>query len=147
MSENPVDEFDLGQLDGAYADAPDEDAPVADGNYKTTVERVELKRSKASDKKMLEWTLRIQGGPYDGRTLWKYSILEEEHLSRTKTDLKRAGLDLEKISDLPSRLDDLLDATVEVTVKMSGDFLGVYFRRTQGSSRSSAKATPDARVF
>ena len=139
-----VDEFDLSRLDGAYRDAPDEDEPVADGQHTVTVQKVELKLSKASGKKMLEWTLRIEGSNYAGRTLWKYSLLEEEHLSRTKTDLKRCGLDLERLSDLPARLKDLLDVTVDVTVKTNGDFQSVYFRRTQANP---PKAASDARVF
>ena len=143
-TQDTPDEFDLGPLDKAFQDAPDEDVPVPDGQYTVAVEKVQLKRSKSSGKKMLEWTLRIQGSKYSGRTLWKYSLLEEEHLSRAKSDLKRCGLDLERLSDLPAHLKDLLDVSVEVTVKANGDFQGVYFRRTQASS---PKAASDARVF
>jgi Protein of unknown function (DUF669) len=143
---NPVDEFDLGALDSAYHDAPDDDAPIPDGSYKARVERVELRRSKSSDKPMLEWTLVLLDSKYAGRKVWKYNVLEEDHLSRAKSDLKRVGLVLEKLSDLPSRLNDLLDVTVEISVKTKGDFPNVNFRRSQGNTASSTGGTGD-RVF
>ena len=77
-----VDEFDLGTLDHAYQDAPDQDAPVPDGRYSVNVDRVELKRSQNSGAKMLEWELRILGPSQAGRKLWKYTLLETpEHMT------------------------------------------------------------------
>ncbi|GJM43882.1 MAG: hypothetical protein DHS20C21_07240 [Gemmatimonadota bacterium] len=134
------DEFDLAQLDDEYAAASGEDQfeSIPDGTYPAIVEQVELKRSKTSNRKMLEWELRITSGECEGRKLWKYTLLETpENLVWAKKDFNRVGLQLAKLSDLPSRLGELLDVRVEITKKTKGDYDGVYFRgRLEGSVSS-----------
>ena len=46
-----------------------------------------------------------------------------------KTDLHTCGVDIEKLSDLPARLGDLLDVTLEVTKRTKGDSENIYFNR------------------
>ena len=125
----PLDEFDLGTLDAAYQDAPDRDAAVPDGCYTVNVDRVELKRSQNSGAKMLEWELRILGPSQVGRKMWKYTLLETaEHMTWAKRDFNAAGLKLTKLSELPSRLSELLDQTLDVMVKTKDEFTNIYFR-------------------
>jgi hypothetical protein len=135
----PLDEFDLGTLDQAYESAPDHDAPVPDGRYTVTVDRVELKRSQGSGAKMLEWELRILGPSQVGRRLWKYTLLETvDHVVWAKRDFTAAGLKLAKLSELPSRLTELLDRTVEVVIKTRDEFTNIYFRAAGEASAAGA---------
>jgi hypothetical protein len=127
-----VDEFDLAGLDDAYVDAPDEDGfdAIPDGTYQAVIDRVELKRSKTSGRKMLEWELKILGPSHAGRKVWKYTLLETpENVAWAKKDFRRVGLHLEKLSDLPSRLEELLDLRVEITKKTRGEYEDIYFRK------------------
>jgi hypothetical protein len=135
----PIDSTDLAELDQTFEAAVDENAPVPDGQYSVVVEAVELRRSRNSNMRMLEWKLRITGGPHAGRILWKNTLLEADFLPRAKSDLTRCGLVLNKLSDLPDRLNELLDAAIEVTVKAKGEFTEVYFRRGAYAPASSEK--------
>ena len=147
-NDQPVDEFDLAALDDAFRDAPDEGAPVPDGRYPVTVDRVELKRSQASGAKMLEWELRIVGTEHAGRKIWKYTLIETpEHMVWAKRDLRACGLELAKISDLPGRLHELLDLTIEVAVKTKNEFQGIYFRPGTVESNGGAEGKAGARPF
>jgi hypothetical protein len=61
--------------------------------------------------------------------------------------LKTMGLELAKFSDLSGRLDELLDATLEVTKRTRGEYTNVYFNKririaTETPSRVSADETP-----
>ena len=149
QADEPIDEFDLGNLDDAYAKAPDDDAPIPDGQYTAAV--VDLRRSKSSNAKMLEWTLRIAAGVFAGRKVWKYTLLETpEQMSRAKTDLKRCGVELTRLSELPARLKDLLDVTVAIAVKTDDEFTAVYFRRPEreAAGKPAARTTSaQSRVF
>ena len=151
QADEPIDEFDLGTLDDAYAKAPDDDAPIPDGQYSATVEKVDLRRSKSSNAKMLEWTLRIAAGAFAGRKVWKYTLLETpEQMSRAKTDLKRCGVELTRLSELPGRLKELLDVTVAIAVRTDDEFTAVYFRRPEreAAGKPAARtASAQSRVF
>jgi hypothetical protein len=144
-----VDEFDLAGLDEAFAAATGEDEydALPDGNYQAVVDRVALKRSKTSGRKMLEWELRILGAEHAGRKLWKYTLLETpDNVAWAKKDFRRVGFDLEKLSHLPSRLDELLDITIEITKKTRGEYEDVYFRKRLSSTGGQTNAQAP-RVF
>ena len=142
-----VDEFDLAGLDEAYASAPNENEfeALPDGSYEAVVERVELKRSKTSGRKMMEWELRILGPKFVGRKVWKYTLLETpDNVVWAKKDFHRVGLDLPRLSDLPSRLNELLDVRVEIDKKTRGDFEDIYFRKRLTGTDADGQAP---RVF
>ena len=128
-----VSELDLAQFDDDFAEAPVEEREfedVPDGKYQVNVEKVELTRAQSSGTPMLKWTLKILGPRFAGRLLWRNSVMaSKENLKWLKTDLHTCGVDLEKLSDLPSRLGDLLDVTLEVTKRTKGDSENIYFNR------------------
>jgi hypothetical protein len=145
MGPGETDEFDLATLDETFAAAPDEDAPVPDGDYEVVVERVELKRSKASGSRMLEWEFRIIGPSCSGRKVWKYSLLETaDQMAFLKRDLRKAGLALEKLSNLPSRLPELLDLRIEIRKQTRDEYENLYIRRRleQGGEATSSVSRP-----
>ena len=148
---DPLSASDFSSLEGAFADAPDEAefANVPDGKYQARVERVNLMRGRTSNKKMLEWDLVITDGEYEGRHTWKYTLLEEpEHMKFAKRDLLCCGLKLERISDLPQHLEELLNVTIPVTLKTKGDFQSVYFRSPgQAPAAGSGNGSAETSLF
>jgi len=124
---------DLAQFDDDFAEAPIEEREfedVPDGKYQVKVEKVELTKAQSSGNPMLKWTLKILGPRYAGRLLWRNSVMaSKENLKWLKTDLHTCGIDVEKLSELPARLGDLLDVTLEVTKRTKGENENIYFNR------------------
>jgi len=126
-------DLDLAQFDDDFAEAPVEEREfedVPDGKYQVKVEKVELTRAQSSGNPMLKWTLKILGPRCAGRLLWRNSVMaSKENLKWLKTDLHTCGVDLDKLSDLPNRLGDLLDVTLEITKRTKGENENIYLNR------------------
>lgn len=126
-------DVDLSQFDDAFADAPVEEKefdPVPDGKYQVNVEKVEITTAKSSGNPMLKWTLRILAPRFQGRMLWRNNVMAtRENIKWLKNDLHICGLDLQKLSDLRSNLERLLDVKLEITKRTKGDNENVYFNR------------------
>jgi hypothetical protein len=127
-----IDNFDLSQFDGDYGEAPVEEREfedVPDGKYQVNVEKAELVRSQTSGNPMLKWTLKILGPKFAGRLLWRNNVITNDNLKWLKTDLHTCGVTLATLSELPSRLNDLLDVKLEVTKRTRGESESVYLNR------------------
>ena len=124
---------DLSQFDDDFAEAPIEEREfetVPDGKYQVNVERVEIVRAKTTGNPMLKWTLRILAPSSRGRLLWRNNVMAtRENMKWLKNDLHVCGLDLDRVSDLPARLAELLDVKLEVTKRTKGENENVYFNR------------------
>ena len=126
-------DIDLSVWDEDYEAAPIEenrfdDAP--DGKYQVSVEKVEIARSQASGNPMLKWQLRILGPSCQGRMIFRNNVMAtSENIKWLKNDLHTCGLVLAKLSDLPSRLAELLDVGIEVTKRTRGEYSNTYFNR------------------
>ena len=128
-----IGEVDLTQFDDDFAEATIEEREfedVPDGKYQVKVDKVELTRAQSSGNIMLKWTLKILGPRCAGRLLWRNSVIaSKENVKWLKTDLHTCGLDIEKVSELPARLGDLLDVALEVSKRTKGDSESIYFNR------------------
>ena len=126
---NTFDLNDLDQMSGfANTEVPETNGAVPDGRYTAFVEHVELNRTK-NDKRRLSWRLKIIGPSHVGRCVFNSHILETpQNLKWLKKDLMLCGIELNAWSEMPQRLQDLLDIVLEVQVKTNGDFLNTYFR-------------------
>ncbi len=128
-----VSDLDLAQFDDEFAEAQIEEREfedVPDGKYQVKVDKVELTKAQSSGNPMLKWTLKILGPKCAGRLLWRNSVIaSKENLKWLKTDLHTCGLDIEKLSELPARLGDLLDVALEVSKRTKGDSENIYFNR------------------
>ena len=121
MDERTAEHIDLADFDDAFAEAdcdPDCDADLlSDGRYRVVVEKAELEVSRA-DNKMLVWRMRVLGPQFAGRKLWhRNMIMSKNNLRWLKRDLMTAGLELEKLSDLPNRIGELADVMLEIQLK------------------------------
>ena len=111
----------LAEFDDEYDNAPEPEPnkfePLPDGKYQVKIEEVCLDESKAGNM-MLKWELRVISGEFAKRKMFKNSMLQTpENMTFLKGDLGICGIKLEKLSDLPSRLAELLDIPLEVFVK------------------------------
>lgn len=127
-------DIDLSQFDEDFAQAEVEERgefeTVPDGKYQVNVDGVELTNSKTSGNPMLKWTLRVLGPNHRNRLLWRNNMLvTRENMRWLKQDLHTCGLYLEKASELPDRLDDLLDVKLEVTKRTKGEYENIYLNR------------------
>jgi hypothetical protein len=130
---------ELAQLDEEFAAAPDHALPdIADGSYTVRVEDLEIATARTSSRTLLKWKLRILGPTFAGRLLWRNNVLATgPSLRWLKQDLHTCGLQLDRLSDLPDHLDQLVGLELSVTQRTNGDRRNVYFNR---------RLTPDPRA-
>ena len=133
MSWNNDDTMDLAQFDDDFvtADVEEKDfEAVPDGKYLVKVDRVELTRSETSGNPMLKWALKILGPTHKGRLLWRNNVIaSKDNVKWLKQDLYTCGLQMDKLSDLPGKLETLLDVGLEVTKRTKNEFENIYFNR------------------
>lgn len=113
---------ELAQFDNDFNEAQEAErqSDVPDGKYKVQVSKIALTKTKEKQQNCLKWQLRVVEGPHANRILFRSNMLvTKENFSWLKADLKVVGLNppLERISDLPNRLSEILDLCFEVTVK------------------------------
>lgn len=119
---------------------------VPDGKYQVRVQGVRLARSQKNDP-MLKWDLVVISGAHAKRHIFKNSVITQASLPYVKADLKLLGLELAKFSDLASRLDELLDHTLEVTKRTRADYANVYFNKRIAVPSGGAPATASDAPF
>ena len=131
----PVDltEFDDEYEDIEPAEPPDFE-PVPDGHYQCKVDKAYVARAKSSGNPMLKWELLIVSGAHKGRRLFRNNMLQtRDNIRWLKHDLAVVGVKIGKTSELHSRLEDLLDVALEVSVRnrTEGDqnYSNVYFNK------------------
>ena len=140
--------FDFAALEQEFTDAqPPETAEnkdPPDGKYDTHVHKVEIKEAKNSGKPYVKWQLIIDGGPQNGRYLFRNNqMASKENLAWLKKDLAVCGITLAKLADLESRLPELLDKRIKVTKKTrNADNYNVYFDKMITAEQKTAQPEP-----
>lgn len=127
-----IDSFDLSEFDDGFSETTVEDrefGEVPDGKYQIRVEQAELTRAHTSGSPMLKWTLKILAPNFIGRLLWRNNVITDDNLKWLKTDLHACGLELDKLSELPSRLHELQGVTLEVTKRTKGNNQNIFLNR------------------
>ena len=127
--ESDGEKVDLTAFDDEFntAEAPSQDE-VPDGKYQVRIDSVRLEHSQKGDP-MIKWDLIVLSGSQAGRHIFKNSVITAASLPFVKGDLKTLGLVLTKFSELAGRLEELLDATLELTKRTKGEYANVYFNR------------------
>jgi hypothetical protein len=123
----------LSRYDQAFAAAEVSRGPfradsVPDGEYDAVVERCELTEAQSSGAPMLVWHLRIRTGDFAGRTVKKHRVINERTVAWIKEDLAKCGLDLEKLSEVAERLEELEAAVVRIVKKTKDGNANLYFQ-------------------
>lgn len=87
---------------------------IPDGLYETRIEDVSLRRTATTGNPMLVWRLRILGPQCTGRTISRTRVITQKTIPFLKEDLRRLDLDLARVSDLESRMGEMLDREVRI---------------------------------
>ena len=139
MTANPFDSgaqesnganIDLSSFDAdfAAAEAPDfEELP--DGKYQVKIDKAVLTQTRSSGEPMIRWELVVISGEQEGRRIFKNAVFTQTALPFIKADLKRLEIEVASLKELPARLPDVLDKTLEVTIKTNGDHHNCYFNK------------------
>ena len=121
--------IDLAAFDDDFAQTEAADfEEVPDGKYQVRIQSVRLGESQKGDP-MLKWDLVVISGTHAGRHIFKNAVITSASLPFVKGDLDTLGLKLGRFSELPGRLDSLLDLTLEVTKRTKGEYANVYFNK------------------
>ena len=149
--------IDLAQWSDVYdsheIDESSDFESLPDGRYQCQVSAVQLTRSKSNDNPMLAWELTVLGPRYAGRKIWRNNMMmTPENIRWLKQDLWKCGLKLEKITELPDRLDELLNVRLEVTLKTRKGIQNVFLNKLltgKGEPRHSdeKRNAADAAVY
>ena len=139
MTANPFDsgeqvsngaDIDLSAFDAdfAAAEAPDfEELP--DGKYQVKIDKAVLTQTRSSGEPMIRWELVVISGPFEGRRIFKNSVFTQAALPYIKGDFNRLNLEMSSLKELPARLREALDKTLEVTVKTKGENHNCFFNK------------------
>lgn len=131
MTEENFEPFNLAEMDEAFNEAEvqlDERSEVPDGTYQVAVDKVELTHSKSGNP-MLKWELRIVGGSHRKRKLFKNSVITRNSMPYFKKDLIVAGLVLKNLSELETRIGELLDVQLEVKKATKGEYSNLWINK------------------
>lgn len=115
-------QLDLTRFDDEYARVAQEHdnwETVPDGYYQTRVEDVRLSTTQTTGNPMLIWRLRVVGPTHCGATLSKTRIITSKTLGQVKRDLSYFGINLDRFSELPERLEEMVDRDATVFKKTS----------------------------
>jgi hypothetical protein len=107
--------------DDYYADIPD-------GNYDAVIEEARVTTTASTGRPMVVWTLRIQGPTAANRTLPKTRVITDNTVGWLKEDLRKCGLNLERLSELPKRIHEIEGSVLPVEKRTKDGKMNVYFR-------------------
>jgi hypothetical protein len=111
----------LSQYDNEWQGAKvkeNEYANLPDGKYQVRVDVARIDENEQNGSIFLYWEMEIVNGPYEGRKVFKRNGLDNpERFDWLKTDLHRAGIELQYLSEIEDVLPDLLDRVIEINLK------------------------------
>lgn len=110
---------------------------VPDGKYQVKVDAVEIRTNQNNGRMELAFRLKVMTGEHTGRIIFHQREIDNpERMSYLRGDLQTCGLDITKLSELPRRLNQLLDVLLDVQVRSkpnpkdpSKTFTNVYLNR------------------
>lgn len=113
-------EVDLSRFDDEYARASTQQAQtpfydeIPDGFYDASIEEVQIGQTANTGNPMIVWKLRIQGPECRGKAITKVRVITDKTLAYLKQDLERLEVRLERLSELPHRIDEMIDRPVRI---------------------------------
>lgn len=123
------EQVDLTEFDNDYAAAePLTNSEIPDGKYEVRMQDARLGRSQKGDP-MLTFDMVVLSGPHANRHVFKNSVITQASLPVVKSELERLGLDLQRLSELPSRLGELVGMTLKITKRTKDEYANVYFNK------------------
>ena len=127
----------LAEFDEAWEEAPEGSVydNLPDGKYQANIEEVRFENAKTSGRLQLAWVLEVLSPrDYLGRKIFHYRGLDNsDTVGWMKKEIFACGLKVDKISELPDMLPNLLDRVIEVTLKTKksdkGEFQNCFINK------------------
>lgn len=147
VSFNPakLEPVDLSGFDNEFeAVKPASSDAVPDHEYTVRVNKALLGYSK-NGTPMLKWDLVIVEGEYAGRHLFKNSVITTDSLPYLKRELQTVGLEQFRLSDLNTRLADVVGVVLNVAKKTNDKTknTNVYFNSLVDASAAERASSGD----
>ena len=124
---------DLARFDEEWtkttATADDLYADIPDGTYDAVIEEARLTETASTGRPMVIWKLRIRGPQAANRVLTKNRVITENTLQYLREELEKCGLAVSSLSELPTRLGELVDRPIGVDKRTRDGRSNFYFRR------------------
>lgn len=115
------DDFNNTSKEHKPEDSPYNNTPIPDGPYQAKVESAEVMYSK-SGRPMLRWTFSLLHEDFKGRKVWRHNLLDNEQGHKILiSDLYICGITLGTLSELHTRLHELLDLKLELEIRDNGE--------------------------
>lgn len=139
----------MNELDRAWAEASSsrsmEEVPL--GTYQVEVESVTAGKSKKGDH-MLKWKLRVVGGPFKRRVIFKNQVVTPKSAGIVKEEVAVCGLQPRNYTDLLGQLPALQGITLDVRVEQNGQYRDVRFlRKTELGEFGGSEAPEEEAPF
>ena len=135
----PYDTFnevaDLKQFDEQWSSTKAPVGPsysdIPDGVYDAIIEDAEVGETASTGRPVVRWRLRISGPGAANRFLTKHRVITENTLTFLRDELDKCGLPLDRLSDLPQRINALVGHTVSIDKRTKDGSVNIYFRRPE----------------
>jgi hypothetical protein len=124
--------------DDMYADIPD-------GSYEAIIEDARISETISTGRPIVIWKLRIQGPQAVNRVVTQNRVITENTIGHLREDLEKCRLQISRLSELPSRLGELVDRPVRIEKRTKDGKTNFYFR--WGSNRTSQNGLSDGVPF
>ncbi|MBI5282682.1 MAG: DUF669 domain-containing protein [Candidatus Solibacter usitatus] len=150
-NDSATETIDLSAFDDEYGRAEIRSAPeieaeeIPDGIYDASVEDIHLTRTANTGNPMILYKLRIVGPTCEGRAVTKVRVITQKTLPFVKEDMRRLNVNLERLSDLSTRVDDIVDRRVRIFKRTNPErrWTDVYFIRDgKGPARETSVDGP-----
>jgi len=128
----------------ATEEAGDWAAQVPDGPYQVRTLIPELIRSSSGNLVLRMKAEVLSPADFEGEEVtWFYGFVTDDNLRFLKRDLKKLGLMLEKLSDLPDRLNELSAKILDVVAKTKKGYQSIYVNRCVNNTNQNQSAKND----
>lgn len=118
------DEYEdyLASFDEAFAEAPiptrGSMSNVPDGKYQVSIDKAMIRTNSNTGSTELALQLKVMTGEHAGRIIFHQRELDNpERMSYLRGDLNVIGVDIARLSELPKKLNQMLDVVLEVNTK------------------------------
>lgn len=135
---------DLARFDDEWAkssfSAEEPYSDIPDGSYDAVIEDAHVSETKSTARPVVIWKLRIRGPVAINRVVMKNRVITENTLGYLKEDLEKCGLRVSRLSELPSRLGELVACPVGLEKRTKDGRANFYFR---WASNRASQSPPD----
>jgi hypothetical protein len=107
--------------DEMYSDVPD-------GTYEAVIEDARVTETASTGRPVVVWKLRIKGPQAAGRVVTKNRVITENTLPYLKEDLEKCQLKVSRLSELRTRITELVDRPISIVKRTRDGRTNFYFR-------------------